>query len=177
LTNGVNRIAGLIRGISSRMPAGDVSVVERIHSCLSQPRPGKRHLRNRHCRWWTPFLPWLLSLIVVVQTCALPIPLAFLLISADAKPMTKGCETKTCCTALCYLDGHGVHHCVHMHTESCERGLSTHDQDVNPILYWTVGTLPKNEALFPVFCPAGWISQVPAFAETHIPPTPSPPPQ
>lgn len=130
-----------------------------------------------------PYLSWLLSLILVVQTCALPIPLAFLLISPEAEAMTRGCAKKTCCTALCYLDKNGVHHCVHLqnehrhHADSCECGVAIHDQAVNLILHSTPGTIPETERPSLFLVQNGWISQTPVFAETHDPATPSPPPR
>jgi hypothetical protein len=134
-------------------------------------------LSLRLSHWQASFLSGLISLILVVQTCALPIPLAFLLISGDATPMNQGCSRKTCCTALCYLDKHGVHHCVHMHDESCNRGMSNHETDKIPILYSTAVTTPETLRLFPDFHPEGWITTAPDSAETHDPGTPAPPPK
>jgi len=142
---------------------------------------------RRLCRVWRtgvkrrPRMPllaaWTLCLVLVFQTCALPIPLAFLLISPNAKPMTAGCSQKTCCTALCYLDKKGIHHCVHMHDESCENNLSSHGVDPLPIIYSTAGTLDPVEHLFPVFDSNRFILQTKILAESNNPGIPSPPPK
>ncbi len=123
------------------------------------------------------FASWTLCLLLVVQTCALPIPLAFLLISPDAEAMTAGCSKKTCCTALCYLDKKGVHHCVHMHDESCENNLSSHAVDPLPIIYSTAVTFDPVELFFPIFDLDSFILQTKILAESHKPAIPSPPPK
>jgi hypothetical protein len=91
--------------------------------------------------------------------------------------MNKGCSKKTCCTPLCYLDKNGVHHCVHMHDESCNRGMSNHETDKIPILYSTAVTTPDTLQLFPAFHPDGWVTMDLESAETHDPVTPAPPPK
>jgi hypothetical protein len=154
-----------------------MSIAESIRSILHPSGPGPVQLRARQARPQAPFLSWVLSLILVFQTCALPIPLAFLLISADAETTTEGCATKTCCTALCYVDKNGVHHCVHKHEDSCECDVSIHDRTVNPILYSTIGTLPIIDQLLPDLIPEVWISQIPASVKNHRPATPSLPPK
>jgi hypothetical protein len=154
-----------------------ISVSACVRSFLHQFRPRLRQLRSRQFKVPASFMSLLLGLVLTVQTCTLPLPVAFLFVDADAPAMTKGCATKTCCTALCYLDKNGVHHCVHVHDDSCDCGLSTHDLTVDPILYSTAGTLPKIEQLFPDLIPDGWISQIPASAKNHLPATPSPPPK
>ena len=123
-----------------------------------------------------PFHAWLLSLILIIQPCTLPIPLAFLLINPEAKAMTKGCDEKTCCTALCYVDKHGVHHCVHKHHDSCGCD-SLKNADLGPMLHNTPGTLPDIALLLPVLLPNGWISPIPDNTAGYKPETPSPPPK
>ena len=41
--------------------------------------------------------------------------------------MTVGCSEASCCTSRCYLDEHGVHHCVPANGRSCDCGLSSGD--------------------------------------------------
>jgi hypothetical protein len=149
---------------------------------LSPESPVKISIADRRRRLSAYLVSSILSLVLAVQTCALPIPLAFLLISADAKSVTEGCEKETCCTALCYLDKDGVHHCVHLqnehkHGDSCKCEISTDDVDVNLILHYTPGTLPELEQPPSFLIPDGWISQRPVLAESHNPATPSPPPK
>ena len=125
----------------------------------------------------SPFLSFLLSLILLVQTCALPIPVAFLFISAKAAAVTEGCDTKTCCTALCYVDEHGVHHCVHKHRDSCAGGASADEPDVNPVLVTTLATAPDTEHLMPSLDPIGWIFHTPDLQTTRYATKPTPPPK
>ena len=123
------------------------------------------------------FVSFILSLILLVQTCALPIPVAFLFVSADAAAVTEGCETKTCCTALCYVDEHGVHHCVHKHSEPCARGTSTDEPEVNPVLLTTLATAPDIVNLVPPLDPTGWTFQKPDFKSDRYPARLTPPPK
>ncbi len=121
--------------------------------------------------------PLILSLSLLVETCALPIPVAFLLVSADAGPVTEGCDTKTCCTALCYVDKHGEHHCVHKHTEACTRGASDDSSDAVPVLCMTLATLPDAARALPTLRPSGRVRQVPPLAAAFYPVPPSLPPK
>ncbi len=124
-----------------------------------------------------PFLSFLLSLTLLMQTSALPLPVAFLLISANAAVVTEGCDTKTCCTALCYVDEHGVHHCVHKHSDACTGRASADESGVNPVLVTTLATAPETEYRLPSLNPIGWISHKPELETTRYPTKPSPPPK
>jgi hypothetical protein len=125
-----------------------------------------------------PFLAALLSLAIMVHTCILPVPLAFLFVAADAEAVTEGCETGTCCTALCYVDSNGVHHCVHKHGDSCDCGFSTGDDlSMDLMLHPIPAMLPKTEPLLPVLVPQGQVSHSPSLLASFNPPTPSPPPK
>jgi hypothetical protein len=119
----------------------------------------------------------LLSLIIAVQTCTLPLPIVFLFVDASAKAMTEGCETKTCCTALCYLDKNGIHHCVHKHDESCGCDSLTHDSHISLILLSTIAVLPRLDKVCPTFLQTGWIHQTEDRIAAYNPATPSPPPK
>jgi hypothetical protein len=44
--------------------------------------------------------------------------------SRDPAAMTLGCEQASCCSAKCYLDENGTHHCVPRGNETCSCGLS-----------------------------------------------------
>ena len=125
------------------------------------------------------FLSALLGLMIMVHTSALPVPLAFLFVAADADAFTEGCETETCCTALCYVDADGVHHCVHKHGESCDCEFSaeSNDADMDWTLNSTPVTPPETEQFCPILVPEGRISQTPRLAASFEPPTPSPPPK
>lgn len=148
-----------------------------VRSFLCQSRPRLTRLRSQRFKVPAPFMSLMFGLVIIVQAFTLPLPVAFLFVDAGAPAMTKGCKKKTCCTALCYLDKNGVHHCVHVHDDSCDSGLSMHDMTENLILYPTAGTLPKIEPLLPDLIPDTWISLIPASAKNHLPATPSPPPK
>jgi hypothetical protein len=131
----------------------------------------------RLCLWPLPFLSSLLSLALLVQTCTLPIPVAFLLISADVAAVTEGCETKTCCTPLCYVDEQGNHHCVHKHSDSCGHGKSTDESGSCPVLIMTLALAPEPENLLPSLDPIGLIVPKQALQTTRYPSMPTPPPK
>ena len=157
-----------------------VPAIAAIASVCSFPRrlrPRPAHLRGRWIKSPAPFFSTLLSLAIMVQTCALPIPLAFLLIAADADAFNEGCETETCCTALCYVDPDGVHHCVHKHIKFCDCEFSADDVRLDSILHPTPITLTETEPQLSVLVPDGWISQTPSLRASFDPPTPSPPPK
>ena len=148
-----------------------------LRSSLVQSKPRLAHRIGRPCLRPAPFLSFLLSLTLLVQTSALPIPAAFLFISADAAAVTEGCDTKTCCTALCYVDENGVHHCVHKHSDSCTGRTSADESDVNPVLITTLATAPETEYYFPSLDPIGWILHKSKLETTRYPTKPSPPPK
>jgi hypothetical protein len=123
-------------------------------------------------------LPCVLCFLVFVQTSALPTHLCYLCLPRDAHPVTEGCKTKTCCTALCYVDKYGIHHCVHRPGDDfCQCGTSTVDPNADSLLLLAVANLPKPMNLRPDFVASGWISPLPALFEGNNPATPSPPPK
>jgi hypothetical protein len=140
-------------------------------------KPAVQIRARRPFLWPIRLLASLLNLALLVTTCSLPIPVAFLLVSADAAAVTEGCETKICCTALCYVDGNGVHHCVHKHSNSCKRGTSARESNINPILLTTLVTAPDSEEFMPALDPTGWILLQPEFQATQYPATLVPPPK
>ncbi|NLV31237.1 MAG: hypothetical protein GXY47_08780 [Acidobacteria bacterium] len=123
-----------------------------------------------------PF-PLLLGLMLLVETCALPIPAAFLLISADAAAVTDGCDTGSCCTALCYVDGHGVHHCVHKHGAGCGHGAEPEPSDSVSVLLMTLAVCPEAQPPLPGLESAGVVSRVRVLRASHDPAIPIPPPK
>ena len=71
-------------------------------------------------------------LVYAFSSFSLPVrltPEAFLQGRTAAMPgaMTVGCAEASCCTSRCYLDEHGVHHCVPANGRSCDCGLSSGD--------------------------------------------------
>ncbi len=115
--------------------------------------------------------------MMLVQTCALPIPAAFLLVSADREAVTEGCDKQTCCTALCYVSQDGVHHCVHKHTESCSRGRSSDDSSINPVFLTTLALEPCSDSWLPRFEAIGRIALIPNIEFVHYLSQPTPPPK
>jgi hypothetical protein len=157
------------------VPAGAVCLW--VCSSKRQPRPKLARLRGRRFKSPAPFISLLLGLLIAVNTCTLPLPLVFLFVDANSAAKTEGCKTKTCCTALCYLDKNGVHHCVHKHDESCGCDSLKDDSHANLILLSTIAILPFLGEMRPVFLPTGWIHQTKSLIATYNPATPSPPPK
>ncbi len=149
-----------------------------IRSLLRQSRPWLAQIRGRRRNPPALFMTWLLCILLLAQTSALPTYLGLFLLHGDAHPVTEGCKKGTCCTPLCYVDKYGSHHCVHKpNSDSCDCGMSANDEGANPTLPSTVVTLPATANLFPTFIPVGWVFQIPHLMTTHIPATPSPPPK
>jgi hypothetical protein len=148
-----------------------------VCSFQRRPRPWLAHLWGRRFKAPAPIISSLLGLIIALQTCTLPMPLVFLFVDASAKPVTEGCEKKTCCTPLCYVDEHGVHHCVHMSNDSCKRDLSKNDINIDPTWFLALGTPPGQKQELPALIPGGWIARLPLHVATREPATPVPPPK
>jgi hypothetical protein len=164
------------RGIwRASFPAGDVSICLRSPKRRSRPKPVQPGGR----RWKppTPILPLICAIMLFTQASALPVHIGLILLPAHTAAMTHGCEKGTCCTPLCYLDKHGVHHCVHMSGDSCACGISTDDCTANPIFISAIVTLPNIDNLRPNSVPARWIPPVQAPFAGREPATPSPPPK
>jgi hypothetical protein len=119
----------------------------------------------------------MLSLIIALHTCALPVPLVFLFVDAKAKAMTRGCVKGTCCTPLCYVDKHGVHHCVHMDDDSCNCGFSNNEVNIDPTWFLTFGIPPADKQELPALIPGEWIAQKSLLTANYEPAPPSPPPK
>jgi hypothetical protein len=153
---GGKKAKGLLSGIR-RVSAPIIAAF--VYACSLQGRSGSRpaHLRRWRGNPRSPFLSLFLDFILFFQAGALPVHLGFLLLPPNAKAVTQGCKKKTCCMALCYVDRHGIHHCVHRLGESCECGISSHDLDANPIFLSTVVTFPDCEGLLPDLIPNGWM--------------------
>ncbi len=148
-----------------------------IRSLQCRPRPRLTRVRGRRLRRPAPLLSLLLGTIIAMQACTLPLPLVFLFTDANAKAVTEGCKKKSCCTALCYNDKYGVHHCVHMNHDSCACGMSTNEPDASPVLQLTIGVLPGNDQHLPSLIPNGWISLTPSLLASFLPAIPTPPPK
>ena len=153
--------------------------VSALRFCLSvhTSKPRSAGYSRLQCPLPSPLLSSLLSLALLVQTCALPIPVAFLLISSDAAAVTERCNTKTCCTPLCYVDEHGNHHCVHKHTDSCGHGKSSDESDSSPVLIMTLALAPETEHVLPSLQPIDLIIHKPILQATRYPSMPTPPPK
>ena len=139
-----------------------------------------RSAQGSRGRLWKPpasISACLLGFLLFAQSGALPVHLGLLLLPPHSAAMTHGCSKGSCCTALCYLDKHGVHHCVHAPGDSCECGLSTSDCGANPIFLSAIITLPNIDNLLPIPAPAGWVRQSLGLFAGRNPETPSPPPK
>lgn len=158
--------------------------VPAIAAAAGVPSPQRRsssrlaQLRGRWRGLLARFMTSLFGIVLFAQVCALPTHLGFFFLPLDAHAMTKGCKRKTCCTALCYVDKYGIHHCVHEPGgDSCECSKSSYDSSTNPILLSTVVALPDREHLLPAIVPAGWTFQTTRLIADYDPATPSPPPK
>lgn len=164
------------RGIwRASVPARAVS--SWLCSFQRQSRPRLARLGCWRVQTPAPFLALLCMLVIILQAAALPLPIGLLLIDADAKAMTHGCKKESCCTSLCYLDNRGAHHCVPMHGESCECGMSSNELNSDLTLNWTAAILPENEPLFPPRTLEAWVAPPPERFADCDPATPSPPPR
>jgi hypothetical protein len=143
-----------------------------------QSRPRLARLRGRQWKPPASFLSFLLSLVLFGHASALPTFLGFCFLRGHAPVVTMGCKKAVCCTALCYVDKDGIHHCVHAPGgDSCECSQSMHDPDQYPVLLSTIGTLPDLVSFLPALVPTGRISLARGYIETHIPSVPAPPPK
>jgi len=149
--------------------------------CLPSPkrrsRPNPAQVGSRRWKPSAPILSVLFGFMLFVQASALPMHVGLWLLPPHTAAMTHGCEKGTCCTALCYLDKHGVHHCVHMSGDSCECGISTDDCTVNPIFLSAIVTFQNVNSLLPELVPALWVPLAPALFNGREPVTPTPPPK
>jgi hypothetical protein len=148
--------------------------------CSLQSKPRTRRLRRGDRQWKSPppLLSLLLALVLFTHASALLMYVGYCFLPSHAHAMTKGCEKAICCTAFCYLDKNGVHHCVHAPGgDSCECGFSANDSDEDSPLLSIIGTLTDLDILIPVFLPAEWISPVCSLRLAYTPTIPSPPPK
>jgi hypothetical protein len=140
-------------------------------------KPSERVRRRRNAPVRHLFALWLMGVLLTVQARALPIHLGFVFLRGDEEAMTEGCDQKTCCTALCYLDQDGNHHCVQKPGHSCECGISTNGLDQHPMLLMIPANLPKEEKLLPDLILAGWIIRTNKPVASFYPGIPPPPPK
>lgn len=135
--------------------------------------------RHRIWRWKqaSSLMHLLLICLLFCHTGSLPVHLGYLLLPNDAKVVTQGCETKTCCTKLCYVDQYGKHRCVHEPDDSCKCKTSPKEVNANPVVFSTVITLSRLMAPLPKPVLAGWICLKQFFVTGWISDTPTPPPQ
>ncbi len=142
-----------------------------------QSRPRLAQLRGRRFRPAALIMNCLFCFILFAQASALPVHIGLLLLPADAKPMTHGCEKGSCCTPFCYLDKHGVHHCVHSPGDSCECGISTGDFDTNPVFLSAIIIFPFLDNLLPTVVATLWRAPAHLLFAGREPATPTPPPK
>jgi hypothetical protein len=164
------------RGICrTSVPAGVSSVCLPLPKRWSRAKPAQPGGR----RWKAPapILSFLCSIMLFAQASALPVHIGLMLLPAHTAAMTHGCEKGTCCTPLCFLDKHGVHHCVHMTGDSCACVISTDDCAANPIFLSAVVTFSECENLPPDVVQDRWVPLSPALFAGRHPATPTPPPK
>jgi hypothetical protein len=149
----------------------------RISGCAEKTRKRRElpvRIENRSLR---AFTLWTMLAFLAAQASALPIRIGFAFLHGNEKPVTEGCERKTCCTALCYVDKHGVHHCVHRTDDSDQCGRSTNELKSNPEQPLPIAVLPKADCLIPVPIQAEWIPPAKVSVEIFDIAIPTPPPK
>jgi len=120
-------------------------------------------------------------LVYFLSALSLPVRLSpeiFASARAAGKPgaMTIGCPVAGCCTAKCYLDEDGVHHCVSETESSCGCELSCGDRICKPLLPVDAATPPSTDGFSPEFPLAGLAVSIPVTgASLDIPPVTPPP--
>ena len=123
----------------------------------------------------------LLLLYTLSVTASPPVLIArghwFLQSSKPARAMTTGCEKGTCCTEFCYLDEHGVHHCVPRKGESCSCGFSSSERAEGAEAPLEIGILPAIQNCLPPFPHTEGMRRLPLTLSSFVPPVPTPPPE
>ncbi len=119
----------------------------------------------------------ILVVLLFIYTSAFPAHISLLPAPPDAGAVTQGCEKGSCCTSRCYLDVHGIHHCVPKPGDSCECGMSANDDEAQPVLLETLVTLSKPDSLFPVFTPCGRVFEAHRVLRNPDRSNPTPPPK
>lgn len=126
------------------------------------------------------------TLTLILYLCSLVAnPVPFVLIAQNSRrvpvkagAMSEGCEKGSCCTAFCYLDNHGVHHCVPARGDSCSCGMSSKDSDPE-LLFSTLefATIRRPDCLHPIFQSTSTILQFPSLFQEADLTAPTPPPR
>jgi hypothetical protein len=154
-----------------------LAVMLRLLSPRRRPRPKPAQPGGRRWKPPAPVLTTLVAVMLFAQASALPVHIGLLLLPPHTAAMTHGCDQGTCCTPLCFLDKHGIHHCVHMAGDSCDCAISTDDCTTNPVFLSAIVTAPNTGNLFPGLVPVRWIPRSQALFEGRTPATPTPPPK
>ncbi len=97
--------------------------------------------------------------------------------AADPHAMTVGCAEASCCTARCYLDENGVHHCVPNEGASCDCGLSSKEAASRSVPALEVATLPRPDELSISLRPVANLHPLACSCLTVDLSVPSPPPK
>jgi len=125
----------------------------------------------------TPMFAWLTILLYINSIVALPLFTASSRDRSVPGARTQGCAEATCCSALCYLDENGIHHCVPVPGRSCDCGLSSNGQASNSISPERDIVVPQPSGACPDFTVAYRTSEPPdALAELDLS-VPNPPPK
>ncbi len=119
---------------------------------------------------------WLVTALLLLHSCALPIHMNYSIARAGAGAVTKGCKKGTCCTSRCYVDPQGVHHCVPKPGESCECGMSASDPETAPELASSSATLTDADSLQPMRVSSRYVIEFQSLFQDHdeFPSTPPP---
>jgi len=120
---------------------------------------------------------WLACVVVTAHASALPVHIGFAFVDPDTPAMTHGCDRETCCTALCYVDKEGTHHCIHGPTESCACGISEDYRHGQSLRLSTLGILQEAERNVPTLLTFDVLSPALSFIRARSNSVPTPPPR
>ncbi len=118
---------------------------------------------------------WLVEALLLLNLCVFPKNMSAPAARVDSSAVTTGCEKATCCTSRCYVDEHGVHHCVPKPGESCECGMSAND--TGSALPSTVAIPPRADSFLPLFPASGWLFESVTLFVNYEQSSPTPPPR
>jgi hypothetical protein len=121
------------------------------HAVLPEDRSSEKQGSNCPHGCMHSGMHWLILLLYINLTVLLSFWNTFDTGYRNPGAMVKGCSKKSCCTSKCYLDEHGIHHCVHEHDDSCDCEMMS-DKGKSPAtsLYRDL-VLPKADAANPSF--------------------------
>jgi hypothetical protein len=158
---------------SLRLPSGFFK-----SHCQGIKTPGDAKSNHSFVRFVSCFL----GATMFCYGCCIPIQLvsdcgSWFVAASRSGVVSEGCDKGSCCTAYCFVDKNGVHHCVPRPGDSCKCGISSSNSAAKSILLLTVVALPELENLPPVFLPTTRIFESHRLFKNLDHSVPTPPPR